>query len=139
MCLFVEQAYVVADVVASKGFFVHVEVEKRHDIDVVEAEVPVGTRRRLFADGEGGIEQRTVFEELLEGILHFHNELFPAFVFAVDVEDGFPVGIGVAHVLAVAVVYVRHHLLSVEEGVEEVDEEFFVKLSAEYSLEAEVG
>ncbi len=137
--LLVQQPHVVVDLAGVKCLVMHIEVEQCHHIHVVEAKVPVGPLGSLLAYGEGGVEEGTVFEELLEGVLHLHDELLAVLVLAIDIEYGLAVGIHVTHMLAVEEMHVSDDLLSVEQRVEEIDEQILVGRGAEYALEAKVG
>ena len=55
MCIDVSQCYIVANGIGVKGFFVHLVVDKRYDINVFKLEVPILTFFSLFANGKGGI------------------------------------------------------------------------------------
>ena len=127
-----------ADVVPVEGLVLHVEVQKGDGVHVAQLEVPVRTLASLLPDGERGVEQRAVLEELLVGVLHLDDELLAVLTLAIYVEYCLPVGIEVADMLVVHVHHVLHHLCAVEQAVEEAYQEVLVRCSAEYALEAEV-
>ena len=58
---------------------------------------------------------------------------------AIHVEDGLALGIQVADVLRVAVFQALDNLPTVEQAVQEIDQQVLVGGSAEYALESEVG
>lgn len=45
----------------------------------------------------------------------------------------------IAHILAIETLHVLYHLLTIEEGVKEVDKQFLIWVCAEDSLKAEIG
>ena len=55
----------------------------------------------LFAYGECGIEEGTVFKELLIGVLHLDDKLLAILVFAINVEDCLAGRLYLAKMLAV--------------------------------------
>ena len=129
----------VANRLLVEGGILHVEVEKRHGIDVVELEVPVGALNGLLTYGEGGVEERAVLEELLVGVLHLDDEFLAILTLAIDVEDGLTLGIVVADVFGVEVLDVLDHLLAVEEAIEKADEQLLVGSRTKDALEPKVG
>ena len=137
--LLVEQTHVVVYVLLGEGRLLQIVVKQSHHVDVLQLKVPRGAFRCLLADGEGGVVERAVLEIRLVGVLHLHDELLAALVLAIHVEDCLALRINVAHVLAVEVRHVTDHLLAVEEGVQEVDEQHLVGLLAEDALEPEIG
>ena len=76
----------------------------------------------LFADGEGGVVDAAVFEELLFALLHFYHEHLAVVVLAIDVEYGTAVVFLGADVFGIQVGDVLYLLASVEQGVEKTDE-----------------
>ncbi len=90
-------------------------------------------------DGEGGVVNAAVFEEVLLGFLDFDDEAFAADGLAVDVEDSFAVDRCATELLCVAEGEVGDLVVGGEESIEEVDQEFLVEFGAEDALEAEVG
>ena len=68
------------------------EVEDTDCIDGLEIVVP-SALAGLFTDGEGGIEDGTLLEEILLGLLHLYDEFLAAAAFAIDVENSLAVGI----------------------------------------------
>ena len=110
-----------SDFLLIKGIFVHIEVEQGYRVDVVELEIPFVPLWSLLSDRKGGIEQGTVFEVGLVCILHFHNKLLAIFSFAIYVENGFSIGIDVAHVLWIQIPHILNNLSSIEQAVEEAN------------------
>ena len=72
--------------------FAHIKIYQRDGVHVIEPEIPVRTLRGLFADGEGGIKQRPIFEKFLERILHLHDKFFAVFRFAIHIENRLTLG-----------------------------------------------
>ena len=93
---------------------------------MVELEVPFTTLRSLLTNRKSGIEQGTVLEICLVCILHFHDKLLAVFSFAIYVKDGLAVGIDVAHVLRIQILHVLNNLSSIEQAVEETDQQILV-------------
>ena len=116
-----------------------IEVQQADGVDGVEVEIPVASALRLFADGERGVVDGAVLEELLVDILHLDNELLALVVLTVDVEHGAAGVHPVTELLGVQIGDFLHVLLAAEHGVEEAFQEFFVEFPAKQSLEAEVG
>ena len=117
----------------------HVVVQQGYGIDWIQLVVPRVALGRLLADGECGIIDRTVLEELLRGVLHLDNKLLAVHALAIDVEDGLALGVYIADVLGVAVFQALDYLAPVKQAIEEIDQQVLVGGSAEYALETEVG
>ncbi len=128
MCIDVSQCYIVANRIGVKGFFVHLVVDKRYDINVFKLEVPILTFFSLFANGKGGIIERAIFKVFLSCILHLDNKLFAFFVFAVNVENSFSFSINVAYVFTISKLNVFYHLLSFKQRVQKANEQVFIRL-----------
>ena len=122
----IAQLHMMADFFLIEGFLVHIEVEQGNGVDMVEFEIPFITLGSLLTDREGGIEQGTVLEVCLVCILHFHDKLLSVFSFTIYVEDGLAVGIYISHVLRVQILHVLNNLSSVEQAVEETDQQILV-------------
>ena len=122
----ITQLHMMADFFLIEGFLVHIEVEQGNGVDMVELEIPFITLGSLLTDREGGIEQGTVLEVCLVGILHFHDKLLAVFSFAIYIEDGLAVGIYISHVLRVQILHVLNNLSSVEQAVEETNQQILV-------------
>lgn len=88
---------------------------------MVETEVPVASLGSLFAYGKCGVEQGTVLEIPLIGILHLDDELLATLILAINIEDGLALGKYVAHMLAVKIANVGDNLLAVKHRVKEID------------------
>jgi hypothetical protein len=114
------------------------EVEDADGVDGSELVVPFAFEG-LLLDGEGGVVDAAVFEEVLFGFLDFDDEAFAAEGLAVDVEDGFAIDLCAAELFGVAEGEVGDLMVGGEEGVEEVDQKVFVGFRAKDPLEAEVG
>jgi hypothetical protein len=97
------------------------EVEDADGVDGAELEVPFAFEG-LFLDGEGGVIDAAVFEEVLFGFLDFDDEAFAADGLAVDVEDGFAVYGGTAELFGVFEGEVLDVVVGGQDGVEEVDQ-----------------
>ena len=93
----------------------------------------------LLPDGERRIIDASVLEELLFAFLHLHDEMFALLVLAVHIEHGTPVVLLRAEVFGVQVGDVLYLFPSVQQGVEEADEQFLVYFRTEQLLECEVG
>ena len=115
-----------ADFLLIEGFLVHIEIEQGNRVDMVEFKVLIITLGSLLTDRESGIEQGTVLEVCLVCILHFHDKLLAVFSFAIYVEDGLAVGIYISHVLRVQILHVLNNLSSVEQAVQETDQQILV-------------
>ena len=113
------------------------EVENAHGVDCLQLEVPLSLYT-LALDGEGGVEDAAVFEILLLGLLHLHDEELILVVLAIHVEDCPAVAVATAEVLAVEILQVVYLLLAVEKRVEETDEQFLVERGAEKLLESKI-
>ena len=135
----IAQLYMMADLLLVEGFLIHVEVEQRNSIDMIEFEIPVAPLWCLLANRESGVEEGAILEISLVGILHFHDELLAVFAFAIYVEDSLAVGIDISDVLRVQIRYVLYNLSAIKQAVEEANEQILVHCRSEYSLEAEVG
>ena len=122
-----------------EGILVHVEVEQRNSIDMIELEIPVIPLGCLLANRESGVEEGAVLEISLVGILHFNDELLAVFSFAIHVEDSLAVGINITDVLRVQIRNVLNNLSAIEQAVEEANEQILVHCCSKNSLEAEVG
>ena len=118
--------------------FVELEIQDANDIDGFQPVVPLSFLS-LFADGESGIVKATILEELLFATLHLHQYLFAIFVLAIHVEHCLAVGLARAKVFRVEISQVFHHLLAMEQAVDEADEQVFVDFGAEQFLETEIG
>ena len=114
------------------------EVEDADGVHGLQLEVPVASHG-LLPDGERGIVDAAVLEVVLLGLLHLDDELLALLVLAVDVEDGLAVDVACAEMFVVEVGDVADDLMTVEQGIEETDEQVLVHLRAEELLEAEVG
>jgi hypothetical protein len=114
------------------------EVQDADHVDILQVEVPVAAGC-LFTDGVSGVENAAVFEIVLLGLLHFDDELLAIGVLAIDIEDGLAVCKACTKVLVVEILDVDDFLVTVEQGIEETDEQVFVHLCTEELLEAEVG
>jgi hypothetical protein len=90
-------------------------------------------------DREGGVVDAAVLEEVLLGFLDLDDEAFAADRLAVDVEDGFAIYRCTTKLFGVTEGKVGYLVVGGEEGVEEVDQEIFVRFGAENALEAKVG
>ena len=93
----------------------------------------------LFADGERGIEGQTVFEIGLIGALHLYLELLALFVLAIHVKEGFTLVVSISLMFAVGEGDILDDLLSIEEGVEKVNEQHLVGDVGKDSIETEIG
>ena len=113
------------------------EVEDADDIHGLEAVVPVSPLA-LFLDGKGGVVEASVLEELLFPALHLNQDLLAPLVLAIHVEHGLAVGLADAEVFRVEVRERTHLLFSLEQAVDEADEQVFVHLRSEKLLEPEV-
>ena len=122
----IAQLHMMADFFLIEGFLVHVKVEQSNCVNMVELEVPFTTLRSLLTNRKSGIEQGTVLEVCLVCILHFHDKLLAVFSFAIYVKDGLAVGIDVAHVLRIQILHVLNNLSSIEQAVEETDQQILV-------------
>ena len=118
----IAQLYMVADFLLVEGVLVHVEVEQRNCIDMVEFEIPVTSLWCLLADRESRVEEGTILKICLIGILHFNDELLAVFSFAIHVEDSLAVGINITDVLRVQIRNVLNNLSAIEQAVEEANE-----------------
>ena len=135
----IAQLYMVADLFLVEGILVHVEVEQRNSIDMIELEIPVTALWCLLANRESGVEEGAVLEISLVGILHFNDELLAVFSFAIHVEDGTAVGIDIPDVLRVQIRNVLYNLSAIKQAVEEADEQILVHCRSKNALEAEIG
>ena len=114
------------------------EVEDADGVDIAELVIPFAFQG-LFLDGEGGVVDTAVFEEVLLGFLDFDDEALTADGLAVDVEDGFAVNGCTTQLFCVSEGEFCDLVVGGKEGVEKIDEEVFVGFGAKNSLEAEVG
>ena len=139
----VQHVFQLHDVAVAVGgvlAFGECEVEHSHGIHLFQAVVPVLTFGGLLPYGVGGVEERAVSEVLLFALLHLNDETPAIISEAIDIEDGPPVAVAVAEVLAVQVLHISYLLLLVaKERVEETDEQVLVHRRAEQLLEPEVG
>ena len=115
------------------------KIEQGYGIDMVELEIPFITFGCLLTDRKGRIEQSTIFEISLIGILHFYDELLAVFSFAIHVEDSLAVGINITDVLRVQIRNVLNNLSAIEQAVEEANEQILVHCCSKNALEAEIG
>ena len=87
---------------------------------------------------ESSVEYTPVFEELLLGLLHLHDERLALLVLAIYIEDSTAVAIAIAEVLAIEIGKITHHFLAFEERVEEANQQILIERSTEQLLKAEV-
>ena len=71
------------------------EIEDPDRIDCAEFKVPFAFEG-LFLNGESGVVDAAVFEEVLFGFLDFDDEAFAVLGLAINVEDGFAFGLSVS-------------------------------------------
>ena len=69
------------------------EVEDADHINGVEFEIP-SSFEGLVLDGESGIEQTSILEKILFGLLDFDDKSFPCRAGAVEVENRLSIGDG---------------------------------------------
>ena len=115
------------------------EVEDANGIDGLQIVVP-STLLRLFTDWESGIEDGTLLEKILLGLLHLDDELLAAAAFAIDIENGPAVGVERANPF----IFQKGDglelaLLIAEKLVQEIHEDVLVRLLSEEFFETEVG
>ena len=87
---------------------------------------------------KSSVEHTPVFEELLLGLLHLHDERLALLVLTIYIEDSTAVAIAIAEVLAIEIGKITHHFLAFEKRVEEANQQFLVKRGTEQLLKAEV-
>ena len=97
---------------------VEAEVEDADDVHALQLVVPVAAAG-LLTDGESGVVEAAVLEELLLAALHLHQELLTVLVLAVHVEHGAAVGLARAQVLGVQVGQFLDLLTPVKQAVDE--------------------
>ena len=125
-------------VVVVRPLLLEAEVQDADGVDALQLVVP-HSLGGLLADGEGGVIDAAVLEELLLALLHLHQEVLPLLVLAIHVEHGTAVVFLRAQTLRVEVGDVPHHFLPVQQRVEEADEQLLVDFRTEQLLESEVG
>jgi hypothetical protein len=114
------------------------EVEDANGIDGAEFKVPFAFER-LFLDGEGGVVDAAIFEEVLFGLLDFDDEPIAVLGLAVDVEDGFTIELCTAKILGVFERQILDVVMGGQDGIEEIDQETFIWFGAEDAFEAKIG
>ncbi len=93
----------------------------------------------LFLDGETGVVDAAVFEEVLFSFLEFNDKAFPLGAVAVEVKNGFAVDLGGAQVFSGGVGEVLDLVVGRQQAVEKVDEKGFVGFGTEQFFEAEIS
>ena len=83
--------------------FVKTEVEYANGIYSLQSIVPIASPLCLFTDRESGIEDASVLEELLLGLLHLDKEFFAFLVFTIYIEHGLAVEFCSSQMFAVQV------------------------------------
>ena len=135
----ITQLHMVANLLLVKGILVHLEVEQGNSIDIIEFEIPVIPLRCLLTNRESRIEERSVLEIRLVGVLHFNDELLAVFPFTIHVKDGFAVGIDIPHVLWIQIRNILHNLSAIKQAVEEANQQILIHCRSKNALEAEIG
>ena len=115
------------------------EVHEEDAIDGFQVELPLGTSFALPGDGTCEVVNGSFAEECLLSVLHFHDEVFAAFIGAVDVVDAIAVFDGCALDFLVQKADVANVLLARKEAVEEINQQFFVDFLSEDAFEADIG
>ena len=87
LIFYVHQLHLVVEAVLLVFVTRENEIQNADGIDIIQMKIPVASPV-LLDNREGGIEHATVFEEVLTGLLHFHDELLAVLALAVDIEDG---------------------------------------------------
>jgi hypothetical protein len=125
-----------------KGVIVFVvvenEIEDANGVDGAEFKIPFAFER-LFLDGEGGVVDAAIFEEVLFGLLDFDDEPIAVLGLAVDVEDGFTIELCTAKILGVFERQILDVVMGGQDGIEEIDQETFIWFGAEDAFEAKIG
>ena len=129
----------VSNLLFVEGFFPHVEVQQGYRIYAREIEIPVRALLRLLTNGERGIEQGAVLEEILVCVLHLHNELLAVLALAIDVENRTACRRILAEVLRIEILHVLYHLCAIKQAIEEVDQQLLIGGCAENALETKIG
>ncbi len=89
--------------------------------------------------GEGGVEDASVGEIRLVGVLHLHDKVLALLGGAIHVKNGIAFACDTAQLLGGHIRDVLDRLLVLQERVEEIDHKLFVMLVAEKAFETKVG
>ena len=114
------------------------EVENSDGVDSAEFKVPFAFEG-LFLNREGGVVDTAVFKEVLFGFLDFNDEAFAVLGLAINIEDGFTVNNLTSELFGVFEGEILNVVMGGQERVQKVDQQPFVRFSAEDALEAKVG
>ena len=90
-------------------------------------------------DGEGGIVNAAVFEEVLLGFLNFDDETIAVLSLTIDIKNSFAVNGRATKLFGVFEGEILDVMMGGEDSVEEVDEQTFVRFGAEDAFEAKIG
>ena len=134
----IAKLHAMANLFLFESIFIHVEVEQSNCIDMIEFEIPILSLWCLFTDRECGIEQRTVLEVSLIGILHFNDKLLSVFSFTVYVKDSLAVSIDIAYMFRVQILHILNNLFAIKQAVEKTNQQILIHCCSENSLETEV-
>ena len=114
------------------------KIEDADEVNSSQLIVPVAFLS-LLLNREGRIEETSVFEEILFGLLHFDDEALAIFAYAIEVEYGLTVSFRIAEVFVSGVAEVFDMMFAGQDLVEEIDEYILVGLGAEQFFETEIG
>ena len=114
------------------------EVENSDGVDRAEFKVPFAFES-LFLNRKGGVVDAAVFEKVLLGFLDFDDEAFAILGLAINIEDGFTVNNLTSELFGVFEGEILNVVMGGQERVQKVDQQPFVRFSAEDALEAKVG
>ena len=114
------------------------EVKDSYGIDRTEFKVPFAFEG-LFLNRESGVVDTAVFKEVLFGFLDFNDEAFAILGLAIDIEDGFTINDLATKLFGVFEGEILNVVMGGQKCVEEVDQQPFIRFSAEDAFEAKVG
>ena len=115
------------------------EAQESHQRDRSDLIVPCRTSLALTGYGLRDIVYAPVLEEWLRLVLHLHDDLFAFVRFAIDVVNQRPVFLKQCGLFLVEKGQVGDMLFTLEQTVEEVEQQRFRQLLSEDSIETDVG
>ena len=115
------------------------EVQDTNCVDGFQLVIPLAAFLNLFPQGKSSVVDAAVLEVEVIGILHLDDELLALLVLAVQVVDGLAIRFGAALLLGVEVGQVPDLFPVAEYLVKKVNQQVFVELRAEQTLEAKIS
>ena len=114
------------------------EVQHTYGIDTAQAVIPIAFLG-LVTDWEGAVEYAPVLEELLLCLLHLNEDALACYRLAIDIEYSLAFCFCRAELFGIQICKVCNFLMTLQQGIQETDEQILIHFRPEQFLEGKVS